>query len=70
MDRPCVIIISGILILAIFTWISISLDYFEIDAGGSSNPHSRDFMIHDHDITRDWEAYTLAKSKISEILQK
>ena len=60
-DRPITILLLGMLMLILFTVISVAAGYFELDMGGD-----RDFMVYDHEITEDWEMYTVAKKHISD----
>jgi hypothetical protein len=53
--RPCVVILTGYLILIIFTFISINFKLFNIDEGGS-----RDFFILDDPIVMDLARFSLA----------
>ena len=60
-DRPGMILFVGFSILILFTIITVSLNYFELDTGGD-----RDFMVFDHEITEDYEAYYITKKHISD----
>ena len=58
-DRPITVLVTGIVVLFLITFISAALGYFDIAV-----QHNREFLVWSDDKVKDWDMLEAAKEAI------